>query len=171
MPRGLHLSSYGARSKVSESANAARASVYNANVGIMSASEPAGVALERRPSRLLSLPRSRRALGNVPEVPARRAERGRSGAWGGSRRCDAREGLALYPWTPQRPMARRRRKSEAVPPANQGVAVGAHSEARGGCEGLTNGSYSDGLQRRSPCRARRRPTTAGATRGIHVWHM
>ena len=38
-------------------------------------------------------------------------------------------------------MKRRRRKSEAVPPANQGV--GARPEARGGCGGLTGGDATE----------------------------
>ena len=57
-----------------------------------------------------------------------------SAGWIAAPRCEG--GLALHPWTPQRPMKRRRRKSEAAPPANQGV--GARPEARGGCGGLTD---------------------------------
>ena len=131
MPRGLHLSSYGARSKVSESANAARASVYNANVGIMSASEPAGVALERRPSRLLSLPRSGVAMCLRCLRDERDGdERGRSGERGDAATSDGRGGAGR---------ARRRRRptraSERVP--------GARAEARGGCGVLTGGDATE----------------------------
>ena len=144
-----------------------------------SSAEAAGAALERRPSRPLSLPRStRRALGHVPECLRDERDgraRGRRCERGGSRGCDAREGPPHHPWAPQHPPAEGGRKGEAAPPANQDV--GARAAARGGCGGPTDG---DGTA--ASCQNHPRATTPRARgaegpiprcevgpRGANIW--